>query len=43
LLQEVEIELAARALVRSADDALQPTGSSEMSARASAEGSRASI
>jgi 2-oxoisovalerate dehydrogenase E1 component len=39
LLQETEIEAAARALVGD----LQPTGSSEMSSRTSAGGSRASI
>jgi 2-oxoisovalerate dehydrogenase E1 component len=40
LLQEAEIETAARALT---GPALQATGSSEMSSRTSAEGSRASI
>lgn len=48
LLQETEIEAAARALVALADGAtpsaqLQTTGSSEVSSRSSAEGSRASI
>jgi 2-oxoisovalerate dehydrogenase E1 component len=50
LLQEAEIEAAARALVGAGDDrqrrkitSVQPTGSSEMASRTSARGSRASI
>jgi 2-oxoisovalerate dehydrogenase E1 component len=43
LLQEAEIEQAARALAGSANGQLQATGSSEISSRTSAEGSRASI